>query len=75
MCDYKFWAPQLVWVVGSKIGGLRMRVSGGHLCIAEAPTEPTGETTRPTGATEKVLFFTAPQTVDKVVRTALNLIM
>ena len=24
--------------------GLRVRVSGGHLCEAEAPTEPTGET-------------------------------
>ncbi len=24
-----------------------MRVSGGHLCEAEAPTEPTGETTPP----------------------------
>ena len=24
-----------------------MRVSGGHLCEAEAPTEPTGETADP----------------------------
>ena len=29
-------------------GGVRVRVSGGHLCSAEALTEPTGETTRPT---------------------------
>ena len=28
-------------------GGVRVRVSGGHLCEAEAPTEPTGETTPP----------------------------
>ena len=28
-------------------GGVRVRVSGGHLCAAEAPTEPTGETTPP----------------------------
>jgi len=26
-----------------------VRVSGGHLCEAEAPTEPTGETAAPYG--------------------------
>ena len=28
-------------------GRCGVRVSGGHLCEAEAPTEPTGETQRP----------------------------
>ena len=28
-------------------GASRVRVSGGHLCEAEAPTEPTGETADP----------------------------
>ena len=32
----------------SLAGGVRgVRVSGGHLCEAEAPTEPTGETQSP----------------------------
>ena len=30
-----------------KDGSSRVRVSGGHLCEAEAPTEPTGETADP----------------------------
>ena len=35
-------------VIGRELEGdslqCRVRVSGGHLCEAEAPTEPTGET-------------------------------
>ncbi len=34
-------------------GGCGVRVSGGHLCEAEAPTEPAGETHPPL----QILFF------------------
>ena len=38
-------------------GASRVRVSGGHLCEAEAPTEPTGETAAPYGNVIIITYF------------------
>ena len=37
-------------------GQAQVRVSGGHLCEAEAPTEPAGETYLPLQCTKLVLL-------------------
>ena len=38
-------------------GSSRVRVSGGHLCEAEAPTEPTGKTADPYGNIITITYY------------------
>ena len=61
----------MAYIQNKRIVIAKVRVSGGHLCKAEAPTEPAGETAARCAAIR--FSFETPTQAEIVIRFVLNL--